>query len=167
MDKEVGILLPVGTWGTGIAKGSAIVSALDTDGEPLCPAYYEGGIYQTDMGFEEKLTHAAGRLTARYPTSALSGFRPGDVRLVAIGAYDRALRHWVVSDYIDPEALTSWISPATLPRVGGSDAVRSRAAGYNAMRLRPSDFIRLQMRHHGEDLINAINDRARSNPGRQ
>lgn len=107
-----------------IRRGSAIV------GEPMgghIEIDYEGGGASNVRTFEDKLHHAAGRRAQRYPTVAREARKPEDLVAVGRARYDEAVRHWVIADIVDAEALEAW---APGPHViGGSDELTMHAAG--------------------------------------
>ncbi|TXI09411.1 MAG: hypothetical protein E6Q76_05770 [Rhizobium sp.] len=98
---------------TGVAAGSAVVAmknqytAFLAGQIPCLRVYYEGAIYEP-MPFHERLRHAAGRLLARYPTSAeLMVFQAKAIKEVGAMTLDpfdfsvldaQALRAWGVAE---------------------------------------------------------------------
>lgn len=141
-DTALGLYVPVDATRLGIAEGSAVVGRETEDGMVL--AYYEGSVHGQRMDFEEKVQHAAGRMAHRYPTASM-GLYP-EAELTRAGSVERSdrLGGWIVADVSEPALLEKWAGAAVA--VGGSDAMRQRAAGIAWGRLSPAARMQLQMR---------------------
>lgn len=98
---ELVIFVPRSGSSLRIAKGSAIVGR-DTGTDELT-VYYEGGIYNPQMSYDEKLLHAADRLVVRYPTVART-ITPR-AELVPVGTYDYGS---FTAEITDEAALAAW-----------------------------------------------------------
>jgi hypothetical protein len=123
---SMGIYVPSG--GTGLAHikpGSALVGVPADEGHIRC--YYEGGVYNPSMDFEEKLTLACGRLADRAPTVAVAYADSGEVAKVGTVEWNPILRGWVITELTDEPALRQWAGD--IPPVGGSDEQKRRAVG--------------------------------------
>lgn len=118
------LYVPAPGIGTHIDAGSAIVG--DRKGDFL-DVHYERGGPSNVRTFEEKIAHAAGRRTTRYPTVARSALPATDLVDVGSVAYDALLRHWYINDLTDPDALERWAPEPHI--VGGSPTMREESAG--------------------------------------
>ena len=142
MTQELTLYVPTGGSTLIIADGSAIAGTPSEDGRVLVD--YEGGLYRPDMEYETKLQHACGRHVMRYPTVARMHARAGELKPVGTARRDPALLGWVVAEITDPDALCQWLNGADLPPVGGSRAMKERAAGHWANKIDPFDLSRIQ-----------------------
>lgn len=93
-----------------VAAGSAIVGEERAAGVVI---YYEGNLYGASNlnKYEEKLSAAAGRLKADYPTAAKLLVQSED--LVEVGVYDTAI--WAVAAITNREALAEWLGGTSDP----------------------------------------------------
>jgi hypothetical protein len=120
------LLLAVPTVVEHVIPGSAVVAEPYGDGMLSC--YYEGGRHDPKMGWDEKITHAAGRLAERYPTAArMTGTEGVNVKVVGTVRWDPKLSAWLVDEITDEASLREWRGEDT--RIGASDEQRSHAAG--------------------------------------
>ena len=148
------LYVPAAGSNTGIDDGSAIV------GEPEIKRIgvdYEGNRYGASnvQTFEEKVAHAAGRRAARYPTTARASY-PAD-SLIEVGSvrYDEVMRSWIICDITDHDALEAWSPGPHI--VGGSEELKSRAAGIRYNSFNSSEVTRVAMKQSwGTPLIEAI-----------
>lgn len=109
-----------------IRPRSAIVGELEQE---LAMTHYEGGGASNVQTFEEKINHAAGRRKERYPTVAQRGWRKEEIVAVGRVTWDETLRHWVISEITDEQALRNWVGDLEPLVVGGSPALRQHCAG--------------------------------------
>ena len=101
-----------------VAPHSAVVGDRSQAEDGFVVCHYEGGIYR-QSGLEKfymRLCHAAGRLTARYPTSAMCGFVTTEI--VPVGIFDA--RRQVVTEIINSEALEAWSGEPVLEIQGAA-----------------------------------------------
>jgi hypothetical protein len=111
-----------------IILGSAIVGEEDEEG--WVHTHYEGGGASNVQTFEEKITHAAGRRSERYPTSALRSWEKEDLVLVGTVKKDDQLRHWVIESITNELALRNWVGPDQDLVCGGSDKLYVEKGGF-------------------------------------
>lgn len=116
-----------------LARGSGIVAA-----EPLAPepgqnhrvvVYFEGDVYEIGQSFPFKVMNAAGRLSTRYPTSALAEFERKD--LTEVATYHAAENR---IDITDATALEAWAGAVAVAdaRAGIFEQGRGVLARYRA-----------------------------------
>lgn len=127
------LYVPAPGVGTHIDAGSAIVGETR---EGLHDVHYERGGASNVRTFEERIAHAAGRRTTRYPTVARSAMPLDDLIRVGSVSYDEVLGHWYIDEIVDPDALEAWTPGPHV--VGGSPAMRSESAGRLYSRLNSS-----------------------------
>jgi len=96
-----------------IAKGSAIIGQPSPDGVEV-KVYYEGATFgQTEMEtLVDRARHAASRMLASYPTSAMR-IVPKEA-LVAVGVFDRG--RILLTDAGAEQALADWLGVPRLDR---------------------------------------------------
>ena len=144
-DTVLNLYVPSGTRPLGIADGSAIVGLPVGDGtNRRIEAHYEGAVRGQNMDFEEKIQHAAGRMRQRYPTSSFGLYEETDLLLVGSVARSERLRGWTVTDIVDQAALELWTGETVT--IGGSQNIRSRAAGIAWGRLSSAQRMQMRMR---------------------
>ncbi|MBK1667350.1 hypothetical protein CKO28_04815 [Rhodovibrio sodomensis] len=136
-----------------IHRGSAVAGTPGVDG--ICVDFEGRG-----DTFEDRLIHAAGRHVARYPTIARARLPETALLQVGTATHRPELHAWIVTEITDPGALRTWLTPEDLPEIGGSFALRQRAAGINAARLPATVVADLQARHPSVELIDRINAHA-------
>lgn len=87
-----------------IHPGSAIVGSTPQDDVQVL-VYFEGNLYGAEnmRAYEQRVEHAAGRLTQRYPTIAKAMLRPTD--LVRVGSYETDAH---LLEIEQPDALETW-----------------------------------------------------------
>ena len=92
-----------------LKAGSAIVGDADAVTDGRLRVYYEGNLYNAEnmRYFSQRLLHAAGRLTANYPTVA-QAYIPLD-ELYEVGVYDTDTKTALISK---PESLRAWCPDA-------------------------------------------------------
>lgn len=137
---------------THVDAGSAIVGERRGD---VIDAHYERGGASNVQTFEDRILHAAGRRSHRYPTSARSGFPADEMIDVGSVQYDDVLRRWYICDITDAEALEAW---APGPHViGGSARMREEAAGSLYSRFSSTGIMNVSMEMGaGTAMIDAI-----------
>jgi hypothetical protein len=132
-----------------ILAGSAIVGP---GGGERQTVYYEGDAFKDGRDFHYKLLHAADRMLASYPTSALVSARAED--LIEVATYDFDWRRLEISD---PVALADWVGaePGELPGVLGTPEPPARVA-----RDHPEYMVRLSQRITSRGVLSSseIND---------
>lgn len=139
---------------THIDDGSAIVG--EPEGDRI-GVDFEGNRYGACnmQTFEDRITHAAGRRAYRYPTTARASY-PADA-LIEVGTvrYDELMRSWIISDITDRQALQAWSPEQHV--VGGSEELKSRAAGIRYSGFSPSEMTTVALKQSsGTPLIDAI-----------
>lgn len=157
-DTVLNLYVPSESSRLNVAARSAIVGLPRNDADyPGIEIYYEGAVYGQDMDFEGKIQIAAGRMLHRAPTTAFGFHRAKDLILVATVARSERLRGWIVTDVTDRNALETWAGEPVA--VGGSAALKARAAGIAWGRLSPARQMDLQVRAGaGADLAEMVLD---------
>lgn len=94
---------------TTLKAGSAIVGDPTALTEGRVCIYYEGNVYNAEnmRYFSERLLHAAGRLTTKYPTVAQAFISLDE--LDEVGVYNTDAKQALISD---PETLRAWCPDA-------------------------------------------------------
>lgn len=94
-----------------LKPGSAIVGDPDKITEGRAHIYYEGNVYGAEnmRQYTERLLHAGGRLTTKYPTVA-QAFIPLD-ELDEVGVYNTDSKTTLISE---PEILLAWCPDADI-----------------------------------------------------
>lgn len=93
-------------------------------GESLLLHHEEPGHYNNVITYEDRLSHAAGRLHEKYPTSKMCGGNPDDFDLVGFVTHCEGVG-WYISLITDKELLEQW-APGP-HNVGGSQDFHQRA----------------------------------------
>lgn len=121
---EYDLLVPTGAAARMMEKGSAVVGRRCEGGHDC---RYEGAVH-FPMPWEDKVIHAADRLSTGYPTSAMAFLGPDEAKVVGTVSRDHATGDWVVSDIEDQDALRQWRDGHDT-MIGASEAQRQRKAG--------------------------------------
>lgn len=116
MQLHVYVPLPGSAATADIAAGSAIVSAEPPTPGANIPCHFEGNLNGAAniRNYADKLAHAAGRLTANYPTRARRAIPSDELALVA--TYDARRLHVIA--VVDKDRLEAWSGDAVTAVAG-------------------------------------------------
>jgi hypothetical protein len=138
----------------------SVIAGTATEGRVSCA--YEGGMYDPNMTFDEKLTIACWRLSERSPSVAYATPPEDELLAVAEVAWDKTLRAWTIAEVLDHGAFVAWFGEE--PVIGGSREQRQRAAGLIIDNGRNVQAVMVMQRANAanEDAIEAIIEHARA-----
>lgn len=114
---------------TLLKPGTAIVAKISNEmwknpDDVIMTWYEEPGTISNVVTFEDRLTHAAGRLVENYPTSKITGFYQRDLLIAAIAQREEGIG-WHISQMLEMDALIAWTGE-TLCEGGSPKIIRER-----------------------------------------
>lgn len=130
--KSYRLYVPVKGVRHDVRQGSAIVGEIC---EHHITTHYEGGGAENVKTFEQKINHAAGRREQRYPTIAIRAWRHDELIDVGSVRYDEIMRHWVIDEINQIDALREWVGGEEPLISGGSDVLVIQQGGYLFARM--------------------------------